>query len=163
MSDNTKLINSKINLKVGDLAPDFDAYTLRGEKINLSNILSKGQKVLLVFYPKDMTSGCTAQLCGIRDVYSEYKEANVTVFGLSQDNAEMHIRFTDTYSFPFELLIDEGRKIAQQYGAIKSIFGNIGTKRGVFLIDTDGSIIYQVWGQQNNQEIIEFLKQHAKI
>jgi len=162
MPDNSKIIDLKIDLKVGDPAPDFSVYSLRGEKINLSDKLATGQKIMLVFYPKDMTSGCTTQLCGIRDVYNEYKELGVTVYGLSQDNAETHIRFTDTYSFQFELLIDEGRKIAQQYGAIKSIFGNIGTKRGVFLINTDGKIIYQVWGQQNNQEILDFLKEHAK-
>ena len=145
-------------LKVGDLAPDFSLYSLRGEKIQLSQILASGKKVLLVFYPKDMTSGCTTQLCGVRDIYAEYKDLDVTVFGVNQDSAEMHIRFTDTYSFPFELLIDEGRKIAQEYGAVKSIFGNVGTKRGVFLIDTDGKIIFHVWGQQNNTDIIELLK-----
>jgi peroxiredoxin Q/BCP len=149
----------QVILKVSEQAPDFTLYSLRGEKIQLSDILATGKKVLLVFYPKDMTSGCTTQLCGIRDVYDDYKDLGVTVFGINQDSAEMHIRFTDTYSFPFELLIDEGRKVAQEYGAIKSIFGNIGTKRGVFLIDTDGKIIYHVWGQQNNQEIIDFLKQ----
>jgi peroxiredoxin Q/BCP len=148
----------QVALKVGDLAPDFALYSLRGEKIQLSQILADGKKVLLVFYPKDMTSGCTAQLCGIRDVYDDYKELDVTVFGVNQDSAEMHIRFTDTHSFPFELLIDEGRKVAQEYGAIKSIFGNTGTKRGVFLIDTDGKIIYHVWGQQDNADIIEFLR-----
>jgi len=152
MSD-TKLID----LKVGEIAPDFTLYSLRGEKINLYSELEKGKKVLLVFYPKDMTSGCTTQLCGIRDVYTEYEKLGVTIFGINQDSAESHIRFTDTYSFPFELLIDESRKIAQEYRAIKTIFGNTGTKRGVFLINTDKTILYQVWGQQDDNKIINFL------
>jgi peroxiredoxin Q/BCP len=148
----------KIDLKIGETAPDFTLYTLRGEKINLYELLDSGKTVMLVFYPKDMTSGCTTQLCGIKDNYNEYKKFDITIYGINQDSAESHIRFTDTYSFPFELLIDEDRKTAQEYGAIKSIFGNIGTKRGVFIISPDKSIIYQVWGQQNNQEVLKFLE-----
>ena len=149
---------NQISLKIGDIAPDFTLYSLRGGKINLYQLLESGKKVLLVFYPKDMTAGCTTQLCGIRDIYKEYQDLGVTIYGVNQDSAESHIRFTDTYSFPFELLIDEDRKIAQQYGAIKSIFGNIGTKRGVFLINLDKTIAYHVWGQQKNEDIIDFIK-----
>lgn len=149
-------------LKVGDIAPDFTLYTQKGEKVSLTQILATGQQVLLVFYPKDMTPGCTTQLCGVRDVYADYAKLGVVVYGVNQDNADSHKRFIDTHVLPFDLLIDEGRSLAQQYGAIKSIFGNTGTKRGVFLIGLDQKIHYQVWGQQDNQKIIELVQSEEK-
>lgn len=145
-------------LIVGDIAPDFTAKTQSGEEITLSKILKSGQKVLLVFYPGDNTPGCTTQLCGIRDVYKEYKDLNVKVLGVNHSDAKSHQKFIDKFEYPFDIIVDEGRKIIKEYGSTKLFFKNLSTKRSVFLIDTDGKIIYLVWGQQNNEEIIEFIK-----
>lgn len=158
MPNNQNAVKTNPELKIGDVAPDFTLFTQKGDKVNLYELCEAGKKVLLVFYPQDMTPGCTTQLCGIRDVYDEYKDLDVAVYGVNQDTPHMHSKFIDTYVLPFDLLIDEGRAVAQQFGAVKSIFGNVGTKRGVFLIGSDKKIIYQVWGQQNNEDIIQFLK-----
>ena len=145
-------------LIVGDIAPLFIAPLQSGENLDLQYILDSGKKVLLVFYPGDDTPGCTSQLCGIRDVYSEYKNLNVRVLGVNHADAGSHQKFIDKYNYPFDIIVDVNKKIINDYGAVKTFFKNLTVKRGIFLIDTDGKIIYQVWGQQNNQEIINFLK-----
>jgi thioredoxin-dependent peroxiredoxin len=157
MSTNT--VNNE--LKVGSIAPDFSLFTQSARQVNLYQVLDSGKKVLLIFYPKDMTPGCTVQLCGVRDTYSDYAKYEIEIFGVNQDSSESHQRFIDTHQFQFDILIDEDRQVAKQYGAIKHIFGNIGTKRGVFLINTDRTILYQVWGQQDNSEVLEVLKQNS--
>jgi len=157
------MLEPEKKLVVGDIAPDFTAKTQSGEDIRLSDLLKLGQKVLLVFYPGDDTPGCTAQLCGIRDVYSEYKDLGVRVLGMNHAEAKSHQKFINKYEYPFDIIVDEGREIIKQYGAVKLFFKNISTKRGVFLVDIDGKIIYLAWGQQNDQEIIEFLKNKQAI
>jgi thioredoxin-dependent peroxiredoxin len=146
------------NLKVGDEAPKFLLKNQKGEDVALDQILAAGKKVMLVFYPGDLTPGCTTQLCGIRDVYADYEKENVKVLGINHSNAKSHQKFIDTYNYQFDILIDEERKLQYQYGAVKNFMGKASTKRGVFVIDTNGKIIYLVWGQQNNQEILNFLK-----
>ena len=149
---------SQVKLEVGDKAPDFTTVTQSGDKIDLYNLLGSGQKVLLVFYPGDDTPGCTSQLCGIRDVYSDYKKLGVRVLGVNHADAKSHQKFIDKFSYPFDILVDEGKVISHQYGAIKKFFANYVLKRGVFLIDTDGTILYIFWGQQDNQKVMDVLK-----
>ncbi len=145
------------DLKVGDVAPIFSLKNQKDETISLQEVLSSGKMVLLVFYPGDLTPGCTVQLCGIRDIYSEYEAANVKVLGVNHSNAKSHQKFIDTYNYQFDILVDEDRQLQYAYGAVKNFIGKASTKRGVFLIDTDGKIIYQVWGQQDNHKILEFI------
>lgn len=145
------------SVQVGDKAPEISALNQKGEQVVLSDLLATGTKVLLVFYPKDETPGCTKQLCGIRDTFKEYRDRNVTVLGVNQGTAESHRAFIANQNYPFDILVDEDKTIRQDYGAIGYFFKNVITKRGVFLIDTDQSVMYRHWGQQNNEEIFTFL------
>ena len=148
----------KVVLSVGDSAPDFTAKIQDDTEINLKSILEDGQKVLLVFYPGDDTPGCTAQLCGVRDVYAEYQELGVRVLGVNQGNQKSHQDFIDKYNYQFDIIVDEGRQIARSFGAMRKFFKNMITKRGAFLINTDGKISFIHWGRQDDQKIIEKLK-----
>jgi thioredoxin-dependent peroxiredoxin len=144
-------------LNVGDKAPHFEAQNHKGENFSLNETLENGSQVLLVFYPKDQTPGCTTQLCGIRDVYTGFVDRNIKVVGVNQGNAASHQAFIKEHGYQFDILVDDDFAIREAYGAIGSFFGNKITKRGVFLINSEGIISYHVWGQQNNQEIFNFL------
>lgn len=144
--------------KIGSIAPDFNAENQKGETISLKKLLKSGQKVLLVFYPADQTAGCTTQLCGVRDVFQDYKKVGVTILGINQAGAESHQKFIDKNNYPFDILIDTDRKISENYGQLKFMFGHKSIKRGVYLINTDGSILYTIQGQQDNQLILDLLK-----
>jgi thioredoxin-dependent peroxiredoxin len=138
----------------GDMAPDFTAITQTGEEIHLYDVLQAGSKVLLIFYPGDDTPGCTAQLCGVRDVYTEYQKKGIKVFGINHADQKSHQKFINKHQYQFDILVDTNKEIAHKYGAIKKFFSNQIIKRGVFLIDTDCEILYNVWGQQDNQLVI---------
>lgn len=151
-------------LNIGEVAPNFEA-TLQNpdgsnEVVELYKLLET-QKVLLVFYPGDDTPGCTKQLCGIRDVYGDYKKYNVKVLGVNQANKESHFKFIEKYNYPFGIIVDEDKSIRQKYGAIGKFFANTVTKRGVFLINEDKTIQYIFWGQQDNEKIFEILESKA--
>jgi len=145
------------DIKIGDKAPDFTAKNQNGDEINLYSLLDSGQKVLLVFYPADQTPGCTKQLCGIRDVYQEYKDAGVTVVGINKGTAQSHQKFIDAQNYQFDILVDAGNDITEKYGAMKKYFANYIVKRGVFLIDTNKKVLYRFWGQQENEKILDLL------
>lgn len=152
----------KVKLELGDIAPDFTA-TIQNpdgstETVNLKQTLDSGQKVLLIFYPGDDTPGCTKQLCGIRDIYSEYSELGVTVWGVNHATEESHLKFIKKYSYQFGIIVDKEHEIREKYGAIKNMYGRLSTMRGAVLIDTNGKIIFKFWGQQDNQKIIDLLK-----
>jgi thioredoxin-dependent peroxiredoxin len=151
-------LKDTIKLKVGDTAPDFTSLTQSGEQIILSKLSQSGQKVLLVFYPGDDTPGCTKQLCGIRDFYSEYQQLGVRVLGINHGKAKSHQKFIDKYEYKFDIIVDENKQIIHQYGALKKFFNNLAVKRGVFLVGSGGKISYIFWGQQDNEKIIELLK-----
>jgi peroxiredoxin Q/BCP len=153
---NTDLENLP-NLEVGSLAPNFSLSNQNGEVVELGEVLKSGKRVLLVFYPSDMTPGCTMQLCGIRDIYGDYEKAGVKVFGVSHNDAKSHRKFIDMHGYQFDILVDSDRKVQKEYGAVKKFFTNTTTKRGVFLIDTDGKILYRFWGQQDNQLILNLI------
>jgi len=129
-------------LKTGDKAPDFKLMSDSGETISLKNY--KGKKVILYFYPKDMTSGCTAEACDFRDNFKKFEKKNTVVIGVSPDNTASHLKFKDKYELPFTLLSDETKKMLTDYGVWqeKSMYGRkyMGVVRTTFVIDEKGKI-----------------------
>jgi len=130
-------------LKVGDLAPDFELPTDAGTTVKLSDY--RGKRVVLYFYPKDDTSGCTTQACGFRDNYLAIEEKNAVVLGLSPDGVKSHQKFRTKYNLPFTLLADESNTVAEAYGVWqeKSMYGKkyMGIVRSHLVIDEQGRII----------------------
>jgi len=124
------------------IAPDFSLKSDTGKTVSLSDY--KGKDVVLYFYPKDDTSGCTAEACSFRDDYSAYEKANVVILGVSPDSIDSHIKFKDKYHLPFPLLADEDHKITEMYGAWgkKQLYGREydGVLRTTYLIGKDGKI-----------------------
>ena len=146
-------------LHVGDLAPDFSLPDQRDEMFNLQDW--RGRKnVLLIFYPGDDTPGCTTQLCALRDDFQKFTTRDTVIFGVNQADHISHQKFIDKYCFPFQLLIDRGRKISKKYGAVKSIFGQTTIKRSVVLINKKGKIIYLKRGLPTNKEILAAFPDH---
>ena len=129
-------------LNVGDPAPDFELTTDSGETVTLSDL--RGKRVVLYFYPKDDTSGCTTQACGFRDAYPVIEEQNAVVLGVSPDGVKSHQKFKTKYDLPFTLLVDEDHAVAEAYGAWgeKSMYGKkyMGIIRSHFVIDAQGHI-----------------------
>lgn len=129
-------------LQVGDLAPDFEALTDTGESVKLSDF--RGKRVVLYFYPKDNTSGCTKQACGFRDNYPIIEEKNAVVLGVSPDGVSSHQKFKSKYELPFTLLVDEDHSVAELYGVWgeKKMYGRtyMGIIRSHFIIDEEGRI-----------------------
>jgi peroxiredoxin Q/BCP len=130
-------------LKIGDMAPDFEALTDSGERVKLSDY--RGRRVVLYFYPKDDTSGCTTQACGFRDNYLEIEERDAVVLGVSPDGQASHHKFKTKYDLPFALLVDEDHSIAEKYGVWgeKKMYGKtyMGILRSHFVIDKEGKIV----------------------
>ena len=130
-------------VKEGNTAPDFTAKDQNGDKVKLSDL--RGQKVVLYFYPKDDTPGCTKQACSLRDSYDVFTEKGIKVLGVSIDDEKSHQKFISKYSLPFDLIADTDKKIVEKYGVWgeKSMYGKIymGTLRKTFLIDEDGKIV----------------------
>jgi len=131
-----------MTLSVGDAAPDFTLPDQNGEEHRLSDY--RGKPVVLYFYPKDDTSGCTKEACGFRDDYSAYKEAGVIILGVSPDSPKSHTNFITKYDLPFTLLADTEREVLNLYGAwgLKKMYGREyeGVLRTTYLIDADGKI-----------------------
>lgn len=129
-------------LPVGTAAPDFEALDQKGQRIRLKDL--RGKKVILYFYPKDDTPGCTKEACGFRDAYAQLQAAGYVVLGVSADDVASHKRFAEKYQLPFSLLADPERKIIQAYGAwgTKRMYGKTyeGTLRATYLIDEAGQI-----------------------
>lgn len=126
-----------MQLKVGDAAPDFSAAACDGTTVHLKDVLGKGP-IVLYFYPKDDTPGCTKQACGMRDSFATLRNLKATVFGVSYDTVESHKEFVQKYELPFLLLSDTDKKIAKAYGADGILFA----KRMTFVIDSKGKIAY---------------------
>lgn len=124
-------------LKVGDKAPNFKGIIETGEIVSLSDF--KGKKLVLYFYPKDMTPGCTNQACNLRDEYGDLKKAGFEILGVSPDPGERHQRFIDKYDLPFHLIADTEKEIAQAYGVwgLKKFMGReyMGIMRTTFVIE----------------------------
>jgi len=131
-----------MELNIGDKAPEFEGKDQQGNTVKLSDY--QGKKVLLYFYPKDNTSGCTAQACNLRDNYSDLQQEGYEVIGVSTDSEKSHQNFISKYELPFKLIADTDKKIVEQYGVWqeKSMYGRkyMGTMRYTFVIDENGVI-----------------------
>ena len=126
----------------GETAPDFELTSDKGERVKLSDF--RGKPVVLYFYPKDDTPGCTAQARGIRDAYAEFQQRGAVVLGVSPDDEGSHVKFRDKYGLPFTLLADPDHKVAEEYGVWveKNAYGQkrMGVERSTFLIDSEGNV-----------------------
>jgi peroxiredoxin Q/BCP len=129
-------------LKEGDKAPDFTTKDQDGNAVKLSDF--KGKKVVLYFYPKDDTPGCTKEACSFRDADAVYNKKGIKVFGVSTDSEKSHQKFISKYQLPFDLLADTEKELVEKYGvwAEKSMYGKkyMGTIRKTFLVGEDGKI-----------------------
>jgi peroxiredoxin Q/BCP len=134
---------SEQKVKVGDMAPDFEVLSDTGEPVRLSQF--RGKKVILYFYPKDDTSGCTTQACGFRDNYPTIEEKNAVVLGVSPDSVKSHQKFKTKHNLPFTLLVDDQHRVAEAYGVWveKSMYGKqyMGIERSHFVIDETGQVV----------------------
>jgi peroxiredoxin Q/BCP len=133
-------------LQVGDFAPEFTLPTDKNEKISLQSL--RGKMVILYFYPKDNTPGCTQQACDFRDSLSDFITRDAVILGISKDSPKMHQKFKEKHMLPFPLLADENGDVCEAYGVInkKSLFGKtfLGVARSTFLIDEKG-VIRALW------------------
>ena len=153
----------ELKLKEGDPAPNFTADTSGGGKLSLSDLA--GTHVILYFYPKDDTPGCTKEACAFRDSYRQFVDAGAVVLGVSPDPVKSHDKFVNKFRLPFTLVADVDKKIVEAYGVWgqKSFLGRkyMGTHRVTFLIGPDGRI-KRIWPQvkpaEHAAEVLEALK-----
>ncbi len=150
-------------LAVGDVAPDFTLPDDTGKMVRLSEF--RGRKVVLYFYPKDDTPGCTKEACGFRDMYPAYTEAGAVILGVSPDDVKSHVKFKQKYNLPFTLLADPEHKVIEQYGAwgLKKLLGReyMGVLRTTYVIDEEGRIakvFSSVKPDRHNEEVFSVLK-----
>ena len=148
-----------MSLKIGDKAPSFDSINQNGDKISLSDFI--GRKVILYFYPRDNTPGCTAQACNLRDNFELLNDDGFTVLGVSSDSVKSHEKFVIKYDLPFDLIADEDKSIHKKYGTWieKKMYGKsyMGTARWTFIIDENGiitEIIEKVKTKEHTEQII---------
>ena len=129
-------------IEAGKPAPSFELKADSGETVSLESL--RGKPVVLYFYPKDDTPGCTAQACGIRDAWGEFERAGAVVLGVSPDDESSHARFKEKYRLPFTLLSDPDHATADDYGVwVEKSYGGktyMGVERSTFLIDADGNV-----------------------
>ena len=149
-------------IEEGTPAPDFTLTSDEGESITLSEL--RGRPVVLYFYPKDDTPGCTTQACGIRDAYGEFERAGAVVLGVSPDDEASHVKFRDKYDLPFPLLADTGHKVADLYGVWgeKKYAGRsyMGVFRSTFVIAEDGTVkrvMHNVKPDTHADDVLEVL------
>lgn len=145
-------------LEIGQQAPDFSAKNQNGETVHLSDF--KGKKVILYFYPKDNTPGCTTEACNFRDNYQSLKKEGYEIIGVSVDDEASHKKFITKHELPFQLLVDEDKSLVEAYGVWveKNMYGKkyMGTARTTFVIDADGiiqHIITKVDNKNASQQI----------
>ncbi|RDV26889.1 thioredoxin-dependent thiol peroxidase [Lysinibacillus capsici] len=145
-----------MTLLEGQKAPDFSLLNEKGEMVHLADF--KGKNVILYFYPKDMTPGCTMEACDFRDKFEDFSHLNAVVLGVSPDNASKHIKFIDKHGLPFSLLVDEDHAIAEAYDVwvLKKMYGReyMGIERSTFLIDAEGKLV-KAWRKVRVKNHIE--------
>jgi peroxiredoxin Q/BCP len=148
------------NLTTGDLAPSFTSKDQNGQAISLAQF--KGQKVVLYFYPKDDTPGCTKQACNLRDNYDALLKAGYQVLGISTDDEASHLKFIEKYNLPFSLIADTDRSINESYGVWKekNMYGkkSWGTVRTTFVIDEEGKIADIIKRVKTEEHTAQILK-----
>ena len=153
-------------LKEGQKAPEFTAKDQDGNEISLRDYI--GKKVVLYFYPKDDTPGCTKEACAFRDNFPNFKKIDATVLGVSVDGQKAHRKFADKFELPFTLLVDEEKKIVEAYGVwgLKKFMGReyMGTNRVTYLIDEQG-VIEKVWPKVKPEthaaEVLDWLQKQT--
>jgi peroxiredoxin Q/BCP len=150
-------------IEEGKPAPEFELASDSGETVKLSDL--RGKQVVVYFYPKDDTPGCTTQACGIRDVYGEFERAGAVVLGISPDDESSHVKFKDKYNLPFTLLADVGHKVADDYGVWgeKNLAGRkyMGVARSTFVVAEDGTVkkvMRNVKPATHADDVLEVLK-----
>lgn len=150
-------------IELGKKAPDFSLLNQDGKKISLKDYL--GKKVVLYFYPKDDTSGCTKEACNFRDEFPKFTKTKAVILGVSPDSVKSHKKFAEKYDLNFDLLADEEKKVVEKYGVWKekSMYGRkyMGVERTTFIIDEKGkikSIFNKVKVDGHNKEVLEALK-----
>ena len=150
-------------IEEGKPAPDFELRSDAGETIRLSEL--RGKPVVLYFYPKDDTPGCTAQACGIRDAYGDFEREGAVVLGVSPDDERSHGKFREKYDLPFTLLADTDHQVAEQYGVWgeKKYMGRTywGVLRSTFVIDEDGNlkrVMHKVKPAQHAEDVLAALR-----
>lgn len=152
------------HLKVGDKAPDFSVKDQSGNEVSLSDY--KGKKVVIYFYPKDNTPGCTAQACNIRDNYSDLKKEGVVVLGVSADSESSHQKFIDKFDLPFTLLADVDKKMLNDYGVWgeKKFMGRVydGIHRTTFVLDDSHTILGIIEKPKTKDHTREILEVYSK-
>jgi peroxiredoxin Q/BCP len=136
----TSFLSAAPELKPGDPAPSFELKDGNGVLHKLSDY--KGRKLVLYFYPKDNTSGCTAEACNLRDNYSQLTDSGIVIFGVSYDDSASHKDFSSKYNLPFPLLSDTEKEVAEKYNAKRDFLGIFTPKRITYLIDEDGKILH---------------------
>ena len=146
----------------GKPAPDFELTSDEGQTVRLSEL--RGRPVVVYFYPRDDTPGCTAQACGIRDNYEAFGERGAVVLGISPDDESSHVKFKQKYGLPFTLLADPDHRVADDYGVWgeRSMYGKTyhGIERSTFVIDADGNvakIMRRVKPDTHAQQVLEAL------
>jgi peroxiredoxin Q/BCP len=138
--------------RVGDVAPEFNLSDQHGNAVRLSDF--DGKYVVLYFYPKDDTPGCTVEACAFRDDYQPLQEAGAAVVGVSPDDTDSHQRFANKFSLPFQLLADTGHQVAESYGAWVDRGGRMGIQRSTFLIGPDRKLVH-VWEKVKPDEHLQ--------
>ena len=153
-----------MSLNVGDKAPSFKLKNQDVEVVSLADL--KGKPIVLYFYPKDDTSGCTKEACNFRDEFPKFGKMKAEIIGVSADSVESHKKFTEKYKLPFNLLSDEKKEVVEKYGVWqeKSMYGKkyMGIVRTTFIIDGQGKIrkiFEKVKVDEHNQEVMEALKE----
>ena len=148
-----------MSLSVGDKVPSFDSTDQNGNSFNLDKF--KDQKIVLYFYPRDNTSGCTAQACDLRDNFQEFKNNNYVIVGVSTDSPKSHVKFIEKNNLPFDLIADEDKSVHKLFGTWveKKMYGKtyLGTARKTFLIDENRvitDIIEKVKTKEHTNQIL---------
>lgn len=153
-----------MSLNVGDKAPSFKLKNQDAKVVSLADL--KGKPIVLYFYPKDDTSGCTKEACNFRDEFPKFGKMKAEIIGVSADSVESHKKFAEKYKLPFNLLSDEKKEVVEKYGVWqeKSMYGKkyMGIVRTTFIIDGQGKIrkiFEKVKVDEHNQEVMEALKE----
>ncbi|WP_369901155.1 thioredoxin-dependent thiol peroxidase [Bacillus manliponensis] len=151
-------------ITVGQMAPDFTLEDSNGEEVKLSQF--RGKNVVLYFYPKDMTPGCTTQACDFRDAYGIFTEKGTVIVGISPDPANRHLKFIEKHELPFLLLVDTEHEVAELYNVwkLKKNFGKeyMGIERSTFLINKEGELVKEwrkVKVKGHVEEVLSYIKE----
>ncbi len=154
-----------MTIELGKSAPDFELQASNGEDVKLSDF--RGKNVVLYFYPKDMTPGCTTEACDFRDNHESFAELDAVILGVSPDPVDRHKKFIDKHDLPFLLLADEDHSVAEEYGVwkLKKNFGKeyMGIERSTFVIDKEGNLVNEwrkVRVKGHVEEALEYIKEN---